>query len=68
MRMVLDHGAEHPSRWAAITSIAGEIGYTAQTLSKWVKKAEMDSGRKPELTTDTAGSSGLWKARAPVAG
>ena len=51
---LLDHESEHPSRWATILSIAGKIGCTAQTLNEWVKKAEVDRGRKPGLTTDMA--------------
>jgi len=46
VRMGLDHEAEHPSRGAAVLSIAGKIGWRAQTLNEWTKKAEMDAGRK----------------------
>jgi transposase len=54
VRMVLDHGGEHPSRWAAVTSIAAKIGCTPQTLHDWVKKAEVDSGRRAGVPTDMA--------------
>src|SRR5205809_1489168 len=32
VRMVREHGAEHPSQWAAIASIAGKLGCTSETL------------------------------------
>ena len=54
VRMVREHRSEHASLWAAIVSIAAKIGCTAQTLNEWVKKAEVDSGRKPGLTSDMA--------------
>ena len=54
VRMVLDHADEHPSRWAAVTSIAGKIGCTPQTLHEWAKKAEVDSGRRSGVPTDMA--------------
>jgi transposase-like protein len=50
--MVLDHEKEHPSRWAAVRSIAAKIGCTAQTLNEWVKKAEIDSGVRAGIAGD----------------
>ena len=52
IRMVREHGPEHASQWAAITSIASKFGCTAETLRKWVRQAERDSGQRGGLTTD----------------
>ena len=46
VRMVAEHEAEHPSRWAAVSSIAAKIGCSAHTLNEWVKKSEVDSGKR----------------------
>jgi len=54
VRMVLDHVGEHPSRWAAVTSISAKIGCTPQTLHDWVKKAEIDSGQRTSVPTEMA--------------
>ena len=53
-RMVLDREAGHPSRWAAILSIAARIGCAGQKPNEWTKKAEVDAGRKPRATADMA--------------
>jgi len=52
VRLVQEHLAEHPSQWAAITSIAGKLGCTAETLRRWVRQRERDAGQRPGLTTD----------------
>ena len=52
VRLVFEHEKEHESQWAAIRSISEKIGCTAETLRKWVRQAERDSGRRAGLTTD----------------
>src|SRR3981081_2369719 len=54
VRMVLDHEGEHASRWAAVVSIAAKIGCTPQTLHEWVKKAEIDSGKRSGVPSDVS--------------
>ena len=52
VRMVFEHQREYPSQWRAVVSIAGKIGFTAETLRKWVRRAEIDSGRRAGVTSD----------------
>lgn len=53
VRLVLEHQADHGSQWAAIASIASKIGCTPESLRRWVRQAELDSGgRRDGLTTN----------------
>jgi transposase len=51
VRMVFDAKDQYPSQWAAIESIAGKIGCTAETLRKWVRQGERDAGAREGPTT-----------------
>ncbi len=51
VRLVLDGQGQHRSRWAAVTSVAGKIGCSAETLHKWVAQTERNTGKRPGLTT-----------------
>lgn len=52
VRMVQEHRNEYPSQWAAIESIAPKIGCVPQTLHDWVKKHEIDTGRRDGITSE----------------
>ncbi len=51
VRMVFEHQAEYHSQWAVLNSIAAKIGCTAETLRKWVRRAERDQGFREGLTS-----------------
>jgi len=52
VRMVQEHRSEYPSLWATVESIAPKIGCTPSTLLEWVKRAEVNSGKRAGVTTD----------------
>ncbi len=54
MRLVQEHRGEYPSLWAAIESIAPKIGCVPQTLHEWIKRAEVDAGKREGVTTSEA--------------
>jgi transposase-like protein len=49
--MVFDHAPEHPSQWAAIRSVGEKLGIRTESLRRWVRQAERDTGTRPGLTT-----------------
>jgi transposase len=50
--MVFDHAHEYPSQWKAIESVAEKLDIHRETLRVWVRRTEVDQGRRPGLTTD----------------
>ena|ERR1700758_4586115 len=44
VRLVREHRNDYGSEWAAMRAIAGRLGMSAETLRKWVRQAEVDSG------------------------
>ena len=53
VRMVAEVTPDYPSQWAAITAVAQKLGVgTAETLRKWVRRAEIDDGRRPGVTSE----------------
>ena len=52
VRMFFEHRGEYASEWEAMGSIGSKIGCSAETLRKWIRQSEVDSGRRGGLTSD----------------
>jgi transposase len=43
----------HSSEWAAMESVASKLGIgSAQTIHNWVRKAQVDAGQRPGVTSE----------------
>jgi transposase len=51
VRLVFEQAPEQGSQWSTIRSVASKIGCTAETLRKWVRQTERDTGKREGLTT-----------------
>jgi transposase len=52
VRMVAESKADYRSEFEAIKSVASKLGIgSAETLRKWVRRAEIDAGQRPGVTT-----------------
>ena len=51
IRMVQEHRNASPSEWSAITSIASKLGVGTEALRLWLRRAQLDDGQRPGLTS-----------------
>ena len=66
VRMVAEVTPDYPSQWAAITAVAQKLGIgTSETLRKWVRRAEVDDGERPGLTSEDMPRSSGSSVRSP---
>ena len=52
VQLVLNPQGRHETQWVAIVSVSSKVGCSAETLRKWVRRAERDTGVRPGLTSD----------------
>ena len=51
VRMVLENERQYGSQWEAICSVADKLGPSAETVRKWIRRAEIDGGARAGVST-----------------
>jgi transposase len=54
VRLVQDHRGDYASEYEAIKTIAARLGMNSETLRKWLRQAEVDTGQAEGTTTAAA--------------
>jgi transposase len=51
--MVAEVRPEYDTEWSAMKAVAAKLGIgTTETLRKWVRQEQIDTGARPGVTTD----------------
>jgi transposase-like protein len=54
VRLVRQLQAETGKKYGAIQRVAAQLGYGVESVRQWVKRAEIDAGEAPGMTSDDA--------------
>ena len=52
VRMVAGVLPNYPSEWPAMVAVADKLGIGTETVRKWVRRAEVDGGLRPGVTSE----------------
>jgi transposase len=50
--LVFEQVEQYSSQWEAICSVAAKVNVSSETLRKWVRQAEVDTGARPGATSE----------------
>ena len=52
VRMAIENRSDYKSEWATFVGVSKLFGMSPETLRSWVRKAQIDSGSRPGLSSD----------------
>jgi transposase len=52
VRLVREHTGDYETEWLAIKAIAGRLGMSPETLRRWVRQAQVDSGEAAGVSSE----------------
>lgn len=52
VRLVTEHQQEYPTLTAACAAVARQVGVGKESVRRWVRQAEVDTGLRPGVTSE----------------